>query len=107
MTSRQREWQRERAARGECIICGVYAERGVYCEKHRRKRLARLAENRQREPGAVVYRCGACGEYGHNRRACEAASNAVKKSGRACGNCGEQGHNRRTCTANTSDTELE
>jgi len=56
-------------------------------------------------------RCGACGEFGHNRRTCTKPISLclpcapVSKSIttlKKCGACGELGHNRRTCTSTTT-----
>ena len=56
-------------------------------------------------------RCGACGEFGHNRRTCTkpvqlclpcAPASKPITTLKKCGACGELGHNRRTCTSTTT-----
>lgn len=69
MSTRQREWQRQQALKGLCIICAQPQERGVYCAEHYLKRQKRLIKRRQ-ESGVAQKKCSICGEYGHNRRSC-------------------------------------
>ena len=56
-------------------------------------------------------RCGACGEFGHNRRTCTqpvplclpcAPVSKPITTLKKCGGCGELGHNRRTCASTST-----
>lgn len=53
------------------------------------------------------YKCGKCGELGHNARSCPQGTTAapkqisqpiLSKRGIQCSNCGEYGHNKRSCS---------
>lgn len=78
MTSetRQRQWQRQKAAEGRCIICGQVQARGVYCLKHYNARRDRVAARREESGEGTGRRnqCSVCQEEGHNKRSCPIAA---------------------------------
>lgn len=84
--TRQRQWQKEKARQGLCIICGKVAERGVYCLHHYEMRRERIAKKREESGQAVGKRktCTVCGGEGHNKRSCpmavEGADNDTQKA---------------------------
>ena len=57
---------------------------------------------------APCCRCSACGEPGHNRRACphHAAPERPKTKAQVCSVCKEPGHNARTCPSRPVKEQL-
>ena len=71
---------------------------------------------RSRRKSPEGYKCGKCGEMGHNTRTCgqqkniDVAAKSPRKrrkspSGYKCGKCGERGHNARTCNVAVEESE--
>jgi hypothetical protein len=67
VTTRQREWQKQKQREGLCMICGAQAVVSCYCEEHRKQRMSKLQD---RGAGYKPQTCGICGEPGHNSRSC-------------------------------------
>ena len=43
------------------------------------------------------YKCGNCGEFGHNRRTCMNHKSVPVRGAKKCSVCSKAGHNKRTC----------
>jgi hypothetical protein len=69
MASRQLNDQRRNVAMGLCGICRAPLATSFYCERCARKNSERgRARSLARNPNARLYKCGICGEEGHNMR---------------------------------------
>lgn len=68
--TRQRVWQLDRSASGDCPWCGKKNTGGGHaCPPCMAKNNDHVkARYRLRNPGAMMLTCGLCGGLGHNRR---------------------------------------